>query len=96
VVGRDHYEVANGVRALLGEYESLNERIRGEQIYQLAPEDKQVLVRARRIGRCLTPCLIYRLLFRCRQAQSQPIARPDGHRDERRTRRACGCGAVCA
>lgn len=54
VVGREHYDVATGVRELLRRHKSLDEHIRTEAVYQLSPDDKQVLRRGRRIERFFT------------------------------------------
>ncbi len=54
VVGREHYDVATAVRELLRRLKTLDERIGAEAVYQLSPDDKQVLRRGRRMERFFT------------------------------------------
>ena len=53
-VGDEHYEVAMAVRALLARYEELQDVIAILGIEELSEEDRQAVMRARRIQRFLT------------------------------------------
>jgi F-type H+-transporting ATPase subunit beta len=53
-VGREHYDVANGIRALLARYEELQDVIAILGMEELSEEDRQIVARARRAQRFLT------------------------------------------
>ncbi len=54
IVGQEHYEVARGVQKVLQRYRDLQDIIAILGVDELAPEDKLVVARARRIQRFLT------------------------------------------
>lgn len=53
-VGKEHYEVATGVRTLLARYEELQDVIAILGMEELSEEDRDAVLRARRIQRFLT------------------------------------------
>lgn len=53
-VGEEHYEIAMEVRRLLAHYQSLQDVIAILGMDELSPEDRRVVIRARRIQRFLT------------------------------------------
>jgi F-type H+-transporting ATPase subunit beta len=53
-VGREHYRIASEVRSLLARYEQLQDVIAILGMDELSEEDRQAVVRARRIQRFLT------------------------------------------
>ena len=53
-VGREHYQIASEVRSLLARYEQLQDVIAILGMEELSEEDRQAVVRARRIQRFLT------------------------------------------
>jgi F-type H+-transporting ATPase subunit beta len=53
-VGREHYRIASEVRSLLARYEQLQDVIAILGMEELSEEDRQAVVRARRIQRFLT------------------------------------------
>jgi F-type H+-transporting ATPase subunit beta len=53
-VGREHYRIASEVRSLLARYEQLQDVIAILGMEELSPEDRQAVLRARRIQRFLT------------------------------------------
>lgn len=53
-VGKEHYQIASEVRSLLARYEQLQDVIAILGMEELSPEDRQVVIRARRIQRYLT------------------------------------------
>ncbi len=54
LVGKEHYQIASDVRSLLTRYEQLQDVIAILGMEELSPEDRQAVVRARRIQRFLT------------------------------------------
>jgi F-type H+-transporting ATPase subunit beta len=54
IVGREHYEVARGVQAVLQRYKDLQDIIAILGIDELSDEDKLIVARARRLQRFLT------------------------------------------
>lgn len=54
IVGQEHYDVARGVQKVLQRYKDLQDIIAILGVDELAPEDKLVVARARRIQRFLT------------------------------------------
>lgn len=53
-VGKEHYRIASDVRSLLARYEELQDVIAILGMEELSEEDRQVVIRARRIQRFLT------------------------------------------
>ena len=54
IVGREHYEVAMQVRAMLARYEELQDLIAILGMEELSISDQQIVIRARRVQRFLT------------------------------------------
>jgi F-type H+/Na+-transporting ATPase subunit beta len=54
IVGKRHYELAQEIRRTLAQYEDLKDIIAMLGLEQLAPEDRDVVARARRLERFLT------------------------------------------
>jgi len=54
IVGKQHYELAQEIRKTLAQYEQLKDIIAMLGLEQLAPEDRKVVGRARRLERFLT------------------------------------------
>lgn len=54
IVGKDHYEVARGVQAILQRYKELQDIIAILGIDELSDEDKRIVARARRIQKFLS------------------------------------------
>jgi F-type H+-transporting ATPase subunit beta len=54
IVGERHYLLAQEIRRTLAQYEDLKDIIAMLGLEQLAPEDRNVVARARRLERCLT------------------------------------------
>ena len=54
IVGQRHYELAQEIRRTLAQYEELKDIIAMLGLEQLSPEDRNVVVRARRLERFLT------------------------------------------
>ncbi|MCA9796802.1 MAG: F0F1 ATP synthase subunit beta, partial [Candidatus Eremiobacteraeota bacterium] len=54
VVGERHYQVAEGVREHLARYEALEDIIAMLGLEELSPQDRQVVLRARKLERYLT------------------------------------------
>ena len=74
VVGRRHYDVAESVRQTLARYEELQDVIAMLGLDELAPEDRQLVRRARRLERFLTQPFVVAEAFTGRDGVRVPLA----------------------
>jgi F-type H+-transporting ATPase subunit beta len=74
IVGKEHYEVAQGVQRVLQRYKDLQDIIAILGMDELAPEDKQMVFRARKIQRFLSQPFSVAQVFTGREGKQVPVA----------------------
>ena len=74
VVGQEHYDVARGVQKVLQRYKDLQNIIAILGMDELAPEDKLIVSRARKIQRFLSQPFSVAQVFTGREGKQVPVA----------------------
>lgn len=74
IVGKDHYEVAQGIQKVLQRYRELQDIIAILGIEELSDEDKVTVTRARKIQRFLTQPMFVAATFTGKEGKYVPIA----------------------
>jgi F-type H+-transporting ATPase subunit beta len=74
VVGQEHYDVARGVQKVLQRFKDLQDIIAILGMDELSPEDKQSVLRARKIQRFLSQPFSSAQVFTGREGRQVPIA----------------------
>src|SRR6201990_860085 len=74
IVGREHYEVARRVQAVLQRYKDLQDIIAILGMDELSPEDKTTVLRARKIQRFLSQPFSVAQVFTGREGRQVPVA----------------------
>jgi F-type H+-transporting ATPase subunit beta len=74
IVGKEHYEVAQGVQRVLQRYKDLQDIIAILGMDELSPEDRQTVFRARKIQRFLSQPFSVAEVFTGRAGKQVPVA----------------------
>jgi F-type H+/Na+-transporting ATPase subunit beta len=74
IVGREHYEVARRVQAVLQRYKDLQDIIAILGMDELSPEDKMTVLRARKIQRFLSQPFSVAQVFTGREGKQVPVS----------------------
>jgi F-type H+-transporting ATPase subunit beta len=74
IVGREHYEVARKVQAVLQRYKDLQDIIAILGMDELSPEDKMTVLRARKIQRFLSQPFSVAQVFTGREGKQVPVS----------------------
>src|SRR5689334_5334249 len=73
IVGQEHYRVARGVQRVLQRYKDLQDIIAILGMDELSPEDKQTVVRARKVQRFLSQPFSVAQVFTGREGKQVPV-----------------------
>ena len=74
IVGQEHYDVARGVQKVLQRFKDLQDIISILGMDELSPEDKQTVLRARKIQRFLSQPFSSAQVFTGREGRQVPVA----------------------
>ncbi len=74
IVGQEHYDVARGVQRVLQRYKDLQDIIAILGMDELSPEDKLIVLRARKIQRFLSQPFSVASVFTGREGKQVPVA----------------------
>jgi len=74
IVGKEHYEVAQGVQRVLQRYKDLQDIIAILGMDELSPDDRQMVFRARKIQRFLSQPFSVAEVFTGRKGKQVPVA----------------------
>src|SRR5204862_2655544 len=74
IVGREHYNVATGVQKVLQRFKDLQDIIAILGIDELSPEDKTIVLRARKIQRFLSQPFSVAQVFTGGEGRQVPVA----------------------
>jgi F-type H+-transporting ATPase subunit beta len=74
IVGKEHYDVARGVQKVLQRFKDLQDIISILGMDELSPEDKQTVLRARKIQRFLSQPFSSAQVFTGREGRQVPVA----------------------
>src|SRR6188472_3701280 len=74
IVGQEHYDVARGVQKILQRYKDLQDIIAILGMDELSPEDRQTVLRARKIQRFLSQPFSVAQVFTGREGKQVPVA----------------------
>src|SRR6188472_4316660 len=74
IVGQEHYDVARGVQKILQRYKDLQDIIAILGMDELSPEDRQTVLRARKIQRFLSQPFTVAQVFTGREGKQVPVA----------------------